>query len=409
MFTEDRCKSLKRYLALALILSIIISLCGCINNSQSVKVKNNGTDAHGNTAVSSDYSSIAQRDIHSITWQTVCCTHKDSGTEMNISFPNDWSFEQHDGSYNIIRSGKVIGTVSSNPSPIPQKKYEVKSGSVDKLKYNRSIHQNGNEFTYVICFSYTADTTITRVTVEVDYSEFCNAAVTRMINDSLLFSVTDNIRGDFTVSPKNTSTRFLVCGNSFIGSSQLIQWFNQMCQASHNGYSMQSGTAVSLSTDGSYSNEDVKNGKYAAVFLCGFYSNDQFDILSKIKKLCKESNTLLVIFPAHNEVPSLVDKALQENPDLAYIGWQAEIQDLIDLGIDYDLMCIDDTHKHTTHLGGYVGAHMIYRTMFKDNPPKISGTGSLSYDDVKRQLGDYVTTGDPYSIRNNQTDLKLKF
>ncbi len=397
---------MKKIFALVLTVCFILSVCGCKNNTETNSTTSSNIDSGTSTSTNS-YKDIKQRDIHSINWNTVCFTHKSSDNETNLVFPDDWKFEKQDNIFNIIRDGKKIGTVTDKPIPLAEEKFEALTKSVNGLKYNREIHKNGNKFTYVLSCGYTADTKTLRVTVEVDYAELCNAAVTRMINDSMLFSVSDSIRGDFTL---NGGKKIMVCGNSFIGTSQIAQWFNQMCTASQNGYRMNSYSAGTLASGSDESiTTAVKQGEYAAILLCGFYGDSQYDKVQAIKKLCKESDTRLVIFPAHNEVQSLVDKALTENPDVSYIGWKQEIQNLIDFGVDYDKMCIDDAHQHTTHLGGYVGAQMVYRALFKKLPPTIEGTPSCSFSTVKSDLGNYVTTGDPYSVRGKTNVKRLSF
>ena len=67
---------------------------------------------------------------------------------------------------------------------------------------------------------------------------------------------------------------------------------------------------------------------------------------------------------------------------------------LLDTGIPWSAFCIDDQHKHSTPLAGYVGAHMIYRSMFSEMPPSI-GTSVYGYSQayIESYLGDYVTMG----------------
>ncbi len=402
---------MKRFFALLLSFSVCVTLCCCKGNT---RFESNSSNESADISVPSfsqadidTLDSITQRDIHSIKWKTVSFAYNNSANETNLSLPEDWSFKKSGEIYKISRNGNVIGTVSSSPAPTPEQIYNAKSDSVEGLEYNRSIHKNGDRYTYCIGFTHKSDDDITRVTIEVDYAELCAAAVTRLINDSLMYNVSNNISGDFTL--KNSSKQIVVCGNSFIGSSQLNQWFNKMCKASGNGYSIRSDVAHLMVSNGHFLNEDLKNGRIAAILLCGFYSSDQEDIIKPLKELCKQTNTLLIIFPAHNENPGWVSKALSNNPELPFIGWRDEIQALIDLGVNYNDMCINDTHQHTTHLGGYVGAHMIYRALFEQMPPAVEGTYNFTFSDIKNLLGDYVTTGKPASVHNSSSNPKLIF
>ena len=60
--------------------------------------------------------------------------------------------------------------------------------------------------------------------------------------------------------------------------------------------------------------------------------------------------------------------------------------------ISYDSFCINDEHKHSTSLAGYVGASMIYRSLFNEFPQELK-YAPLTMDEVSSQLGDYVYEG----------------
>ncbi len=126
-------------------------------------------------------------------------------------------------------------------------------------------------------------------------------------------------------------------------------------------------------------------GRYAAVFMCGFYGADDVLALKQYKDACATSNTPLVIFPAHNE--SYGDDAADSYPDLMYLNWKGEIDHLITDGIQRSDFCIDDMHQHSTPLAGYVGAHMIYRAIYGEIPK------CGAYSDLAAKLGDYADTG----------------
>jgi hypothetical protein len=137
--------------------------------------------------------------------------------------------------------------------------------------------------------------------------------------------------------------------------------------------------------------DDIRNGAYACVFICGFYSIDEIDNLGMLKEACDESDTELVVFPAHNEGASIA-KAAAEKYGLKLLDWQGEINMFIENGVDVWDFCIDDQHRHSTSLGGYVGAQMIYRAICGDIP-ELDSFYSVDVENVRRLLGDYVETG----------------
>lgn len=88
-----------------------------------------------------------------------------------------------------------------------------------------------------------------------------------------------------------------------------------------------------------------------------------------------------------------VQKAINEHFDTAVLSWKNEINALIDSGVNYDDFCINDVHKHSTPLAGYVGAHMIYRSIFKTTPPSLSDNAPLTNEYVNTKLNNYIASG----------------
>ena len=103
---------------------------------------------------------------------------------------------------------------------------------------------------------------------------------------------------------------------------------------------------------------------------------------------------MLVIFPAHNENATVIQRAIDSDDTLYYLPWRDEINALIGAGVDFWDMCINDMHKHSTPLAGYVGAHMIYRAIFGEVPGDVYISDEVNADTIKEKLGEtYVTTG----------------
>ncbi len=216
-------------------------------------------------------------------------------------------------------------------------------------------------------------------------------------NTMLRFSIPN----DWTLeagSLKFSRPSILILGNSFISTSEIGSILQSMCDA---GGKQVDVTAVSrgYATVGSYAEAAdylryIENGQYGIVFMCGFYGSGDADKPDCFVDVCISSGTPLVIFPAHNENQNVVSIATLRNARNAYfLDWKGEISNLIKAKVvTAGDMCINDQHKHSTPLAGFVGAHMIYRTLFGSIPPEIN-TYSMSTFRAEYVLGDYVKTG----------------
>lgn len=150
----------------------------------------------------------------------------------------------------------------------------------------------------------------------------------------------------------------------------------------------------------------MKHGRYAAVFMCGFYSSNDVASFKTFADLCKQSDTPIVIFPAHNERGG--DSAANTYSDVYYLNWKGELDALISSGVDRWDLCVDDDYDHSLPLAGYVGAHMIYRAVFNEIPPTLEDYGSVLHSTVVEKLGDYARTGSIYLLKDSITVYKLK-
>jgi len=197
--------------------------------------------------------------------------------------------------------------------------------------------------------------------------------------------------GEKDYSGKNCT--ILILGNSFIYSSQVFRILQDMARDNNVNLTVDAESR-GYATVQTYASDPLilqklRNGVYDVVFLCGFYSdmNSQLEILLNEKS----NSTKIVIFPAHNEAPDVPYKTKTLYPETGIADWKGFINKLIDMGIDYSRMCIDDMHKHSTNLAGYAGASMIYSYLYKKAP----GDGAagemvigeqISYDVAQRQV-----------------------
>ena len=132
--------------------------------------------------------------------------------------------------------------------------------------------------------------------------------------------------------------------------------------------------------------------------MCGFYYAEDVTSFAEILRVCKAGDAVPVIFPAHNENLLHIDATAKEYPEVTLLHWKNEINLLIDRGVSRDDFCIDDGHNHSTPLAGYVGAHMIYRTLYKGTlPPSVSSAcTTITAAEIAELLGDYPTKGIVY-------------
>ncbi len=195
------------------------------------------------------------------------------------------------------------------------------------------------------------------------------------------------------IPPENESKTILILGNSFIGSSQIGEFLNNMLKQAGSEYSVVA-IAQGYATVSTYSCDpewmaEISRGNYCYVFQCGFYTPGEKEEFEAIKQVCSAANTGIIAFPAHNEDPNAVDKISKED----CLNWKAEIDALIAAGVPYEHLCMDDMHQHSTPLAGYIGAHLIYRNLFDEIPPELGDGAPLTAAEVTEQLGNYVKTG----------------
>ena len=74
------------------------------------------------------------------------------------------------------------------------------------------------------------------------------------------------------------------------------------------------------------------------------------------------------------------------------LDWKAEVDALIESGIDRWSFCINDEHQHSTELAGVVGAHMIYRAIYGEIP-SVDGIYAVDSYNARELLGTYLTDG----------------
>lgn len=218
----------------AILFSFVLLLTvGCVGGEKAEKTK---PCESVSSSTSADYENIECR-ITPYDWKYVGITHG-GGRTVSLYVPCEWSFEKSDGqNYKITRDGIEIGTLSSEPVTTSGKTYERRQSTNNGLtSYSeiQSVSGRENTFRRVFSLTYQVDTVLKRVTVVTDYSELSTGAAQKLREGSSLLSDQAPRRGSFEI--KNRSTSVAVLGNSFVGTSQVGEFLNQMFEASGSKY-----------------------------------------------------------------------------------------------------------------------------------------------------------------------------
>ncbi len=330
---------------------------------------------------------------------TARITDKKTGLMLQLEIPSDWVLaEVNSQTLNILRSGSKIGTLTTAALPKEDKKFEARYSydeekGVDANWHIAKIYESGKEQYYrMFSFKGSYDNKEYTMNISVNYTELDKKTADSMA----LKAETIAPERKFTpLTQTNSSKRILILGNSFIGTSKIGVFLNDMLASANNGYTA-NAISIGMAEVHTYLSDEqlcnqIKNGEYCYVFQCGFYSYAAIADFGEMKKACEKSNTPIVIFPAHNETEVIFNKAFETYKDVPLLNWKSKVQSLIDGGVEYFDMCEDDVHKHSKPLAGYVGAYLIYKTLFGSAPPAITANAPLTPDEVNSKLGAYKT------------------
>lgn len=331
--------------------------------------------------------------------QQISFCDKDSNALINIKIPKEWKLEKSKNGYNVVKESQTIGSIviskkaDSKNETVNVFKGEMTTGelkvtnSIDCTKYDKTPM-----YTRTLYYSYDDKHGNEKfLALTVPYEE---------IDPSNILTMMTEVKKSEAYIEKNlgvlqiqdNSKKILILGNSFVGTSNIGGILQEMCgpdvlvEAHSRGY----GTVLTYTSDIEMM-QKIREGNYSAVFMCGLYYTSDVLELANMINACENSNTKLALFPAHNEQRFLIDNATSSYPNLLLLDWKAEIDNLISRGIDVSNFCINDAHKHSTPLAGYVGAHMAYRALFSKIPK------ATSFSQVPQWqlglLGRYVTSG----------------
>ncbi len=326
---------------------------------------------------------------------------EDSERDLLLEFPSDWELEKSGTGYSINRDGEYIGSIFTggvvgNEWTVVED-YSKKIG--DELKIEKNIESKGSgssvKYRYRYEYIFEENGEDCKLSLTVNYEELDANAADKLYHNPK-FSALSNVEEN-SLSHLDGGD-ILMLGNSFIRSSQVGNILNQMF-AKNDKSVWVNPMSIGYANVGTHIGHietmtAIKNGDYDAVFICGFYSEGEADNLVVLEAACKESDTTLVIFPAHNEFENPINLAIQKCPDLPVLNWKSELDMLIESGVDKWDLCINDQHLHSTEYAGLIGAHMIYRSIYGEMPTIDSiYHPDLDIAKAKEIFGSYLETG----------------
>ena len=373
---------------------IVLLFSGCTDDA----VVKNKTDNSNQSSSGSKENDEECCSIKASETMNIGIKYEDSETYLKLNIPDDWELEEYDKGFIIKRNGKKIGTVGSeSPSGLKSSKIvrTYDSGSLTvTYRLNTVETEAGDRQRRAFIYSYNRLNGYNYIYLDFEYAEIDDSFLYNLLNLAKAIRTGDGNIDNVKIN--NNGNKILLLGNSFINSSSIGNFLSDMLTNGKKPYSVEPisvGYANVSTFKDDYYIQMIKSGEYAAVYLCGFYSGTAAEDMKVIVDACDFSKTALVIFPAHNESESAISTAVNKWSDIPCVAWKSEIDDLINnKNISYDSFCINDEHKHSTSLAGYVGASMIYRSLFNEFPQELK-YAPLTMDEVSSQLGDYVYEG----------------
>ncbi len=402
----------------ALIIACFILFTACdtpepADTSDTADASNtaDATESLVEDTVDDGYLEIPRR--ASSTFKLHIFSFEDSKKALKLSLPTDWTLTEMNGGYSINRAGEKIGNIAKGDISDSSQWKVVKKESYGwtEMSVNYFIEKNigGDTYRHRGIYIYDDNGSWGIVTLTVDYEELDEFGYNKVFDSASVDSINKPAtKTDLSHLLKaDGSGNFLILGNSFIGSSSIGSILYEMFNV--NGKKVYADAmSVGMASVNTYVNHSevmaqIRRGSYDAVFICGFYGTQAIDSLGILKAACDESRTKLVVFPAHNENASIAATAASSYDSVELLNWKGELDALIASGIDRWDLCVNDYYDHSRPLAGYVGAHLIYRSLFGEVPEK-NVSYSIDFNMVKSVLGNYVETGEMVNI--DKADIK---
>ena len=343
-------------------------------------------------------------------WEKIRITDTDKTLSFVLELPDDWRVQKVDkDTFAIFRSNKKIGTIERDQSLSRYQDFEYGNiADITAQTSYRVMEDDGHYYRYFV-IEFVQNTVKYTVYVTVDYNELDEKSCREFIRK---LTLVPQKKVFIHPSEGNGSNKILILGNSFVATSEVGEFLNDMLRTSGLRY-YADPIAIGMANVTTFENypdicDSMANGEYCYVFLCGLYSDEAVRAVQTMKNYCELSDTKLILFPAHNESANSIRKATDAYADLIMLNWKGEIDALLERGAEYSDYCVDDYHKHSKPLAGYVGAHMIYRSLFKNQPPPLTAAAPLTERYVNSKLEDYIESGGVIPGYNDQVEEEIK-
>lgn len=405
---------MKKLLIISLCFFVALSVCACGKENtektpatSSNKPKNDAVVSSKTPSASSD-EEMSYKDIvctKIVAFQQVSFSVKDSGFIIFIKIPKPWKLKKNQNGYSILKNSKEIGSVTTSmPTNSQSTNVFHQEISANGMKVTNNIDRIGadknSSYTRTFCYKYDENGQSKNIVVTFNYEEVDSSSIFEMMSTVEKLVTPQKNMGILSIN--DSRKKILILGNSFVSSSNIGDILQTMCGSEVTVDARSRGMATTSSyTLDNYTLEDIRSGQYSVLCMCGLFNDTDLLEMKKVIDACAASNTKLAIFPAHNENRARIDKAALLYPNTVILDWKAEIDALIKNGIAKSNFCIDDSHKHSTPLAGYVGAHMIYRAVF-NKIPQSTNVPEVTQSEIAL-LGNYPTTGSINILNSYET------
>ena len=333
---------------------------------------------------------------------------KESRHALRLLFPPEWSFVKGEGGYSILEGQSTVGRVFAG-TPTDTDMQSAKSSDYNDIHTEIRIGmltRDGIKEPYYQCIlHFSGDTETEAVSFEIKQSALDSVAL-KQYSRATITPITGYKSGaTLTLDSQNPSGRILLLGNSFLYPNysnicailqELLELREKELEVTRGAFGYASISQFATAQTGSFPTirEDIKNGTYSLVLLCGVYSDEDLSQIATMKALCDEGNAKLALLPAHNENSARISNAIKQYKDVPCLNWQAELNALIDYGMERSDLVYDDAHSHSRPLAGYVGAHLIYRSLFGETPPAPSSdSDAITQAELAKLPDGYATEG----------------
>ncbi len=400
---------MKRIIAFLTCISLLFCLCSCFGTTNHT-VDSVQTTSSSQTEVTTEITSASKVEpIYD--YKSLKCTNiKDFRkinlvlgeglTAVNISFPKLWKIKKtDDGNFGIYRGSLEIGSVTVGECDDGGEILESAEKTRPKIKYTYTVNKYGiggdAEYFRKLVLEYKDGEDTEKITFKVKYTEIHNSGMDmiKTLAQPVDYASLPEM-GTIPFSRGNGKKSILILGNSFVYTSQIGTTLGELCgDKCKVGWVSRANVSVLHYASDADMIARIESGEYGILFMCGFFSTSDVEAFEKIQDACEKSDTVLVIFPAHNEVVTSVNSAKSKFAENAhFLDWRKALNDLVISGIDYWDLCMHDGPEHSTPLAGYVGAYMIYCAIFGEVPEKIPSK-SISFEYITEKLGDYPEDG----------------